>query len=239
MPVYLVEQDGYFDRPQLYRDNGSDYKDNCERFAFFCRAVMQSLSALGVPIDVLHCNDWQTGLIPAYLQIEHAHVPFYERIASLYTIHNLAYQGSFWHWDMLLDGLGLEVLQLAPDGVSRSSESAEDRHRVLRRHQYGQSAIRQGDSRGSVGLQLWRVCCGIAATCSAAFSTASTTTSGIRATIALIRANYDVQTWQQGKAQCKASLQQELGLPVEPTPSADRIWSVDWPIKRVGTWWPK
>ena len=43
VPVYLVEQDAYFDRPQLYRDNGSDYKDNCERFAFFCLALMQSL----------------------------------------------------------------------------------------------------------------------------------------------------------------------------------------------------
>ena len=56
-------------------------------------------------VDVLHVHDWQTGLIPAYLKIEYRTQPGYEKIASLLTIHNLAYQGTFWHWDMLLTGL--------------------------------------------------------------------------------------------------------------------------------------
>ena len=54
---------------------------------------------------MLHANDWQTGLIPAYLKIEYRRVPRYEQIASLFTIHNISYQGQFWHWDMLLTGL--------------------------------------------------------------------------------------------------------------------------------------
>ena len=84
---------------------GEDYKDNCERFVFFCRAALESIRLLHLQVDVIHCHDWQTALIPAYLHIEYAHTHGYENIASLLTIHNLAYQGIFWHWDMLLTGL--------------------------------------------------------------------------------------------------------------------------------------
>ena len=105
VPVYLVEQPEYFDRPELYREEGIDYRDNCERFVFFSRAVLEAIRLLDLKVDVLHANDWQTGLIPAYLKIEYRRKPGYERIGSLLTIHNLAYQGLFWHWDMLLTGL--------------------------------------------------------------------------------------------------------------------------------------
>jgi starch synthase len=105
VPVYLVEQDHYYDREGLYQDGGEDYRDNCERFVFFSRAVLEAIRLLELEVDVLHANDWQTGLVPAYLKIEHRGVPGYEHIASLLTIHNMAYQGLFWHWDMLLTGL--------------------------------------------------------------------------------------------------------------------------------------
>ena len=67
--------------------------------------MLEAIRLLDLQIDVLHANDWQTGLIPAYLKIEYRGVPGYEHIATLLTIHNLAYQGQFWHWDMLLTGL--------------------------------------------------------------------------------------------------------------------------------------
>jgi len=105
IPVYLVEQDDYYDRPQLYGSRGEDYRDNCERFVFFCRSVMEAVRLLDLNVDIIHCNDWQTGLIPAYLKTEFSDVPGYERIGSLMTIHNMAYQGQFWHWDMLLTGM--------------------------------------------------------------------------------------------------------------------------------------
>ena len=54
---------------------------------------------------MIHANDWQTGLLAAYLKTEYALLPVYEDISTLFTIHNLAYQGSFWHWDMLLTGM--------------------------------------------------------------------------------------------------------------------------------------
>jgi len=105
VPVYLVQQAAYYDRPELYRQDGEDYPDNCERFVFFCRAVMEAVRLLELDLDVIHANDWQTGLLPAYLKIEYRSLPRYQRIASLFTIHNIAYQGRFWHWDMLLTGL--------------------------------------------------------------------------------------------------------------------------------------
>ena len=105
VPVYLVEQDQYYDRDELYSVDGKDYIDNCERFVFFSRAVLEAIRLLDLQVDVLHANDWQTGLVPAYLKIEYRSVPRYQRIASLLTVHNISYQGQFWHWDMLLTGL--------------------------------------------------------------------------------------------------------------------------------------
>jgi starch synthase len=102
VPVFLVRHDEYFDRTELYGAGGVDYIDNCERFVFFCRAVLESMRLMNLQPDILHAHDWQTGLLPAYLKTELRGVPGYERVASLFTIHNLAYQGQFWHWDMLL-----------------------------------------------------------------------------------------------------------------------------------------
>ncbi|MEM8944145.1 MAG: glycogen synthase GlgA [Planctomycetota bacterium] len=105
VPVYLVKQDEYYDRPQLYLEDGEDYQDNCERFTFFCRAVLEAIPLLDLQTDVLHCHDWCAALIPAYLKTLYRGRPPYDSIASLYTIHNLAYQGNFWHWDMALTGI--------------------------------------------------------------------------------------------------------------------------------------
>ena len=105
VPVYLVEQPDYYDRPELYRDEGEDYQDNCERFTFFCRAVLEAIELLGLDVDLVHCHDWCTGLIPAYLKTLYADRPPYDQIPSVMTIHNLAYQGNFWHWDMALTGM--------------------------------------------------------------------------------------------------------------------------------------
>jgi starch synthase len=103
--IYFVHQPDYFHRHQLYCEQGTDYDDNCERFTFFSRAVLESIRMLDLKTEIIHCNDWQTGLIPALLKCEYNENPLYEHIVSLITIHNLAFQGSFWHWDMLLTGL--------------------------------------------------------------------------------------------------------------------------------------
>ncbi len=105
VPVYFIENHDYFDRPQMYGENGEDYRDNCERFVFYCRAVLEAIVELDLETDLIHCNDWCSGLIPVYLKTLFHERPPFDQMASLYTIHNLAYQGNFWHWDMVLTGI--------------------------------------------------------------------------------------------------------------------------------------
>jgi starch synthase len=95
-PVCFVEHDGYFDRDGLYGDETGDYPDNGERFAYFSRAVLEALKVLPFEADILHVNDWQSAPALAYLtQTELADDPFYARMRTVCTIHNLGYQGLF------------------------------------------------------------------------------------------------------------------------------------------------
>jgi len=105
VPVFLIDQPRYFDRDGLYGSGGRDYDDNCERFVFFDRAVLETIEALHLRPDVIHCNDWQTGLIPVYAKTMYHRVPELASVGTLLTIHNLAYLGLFWQWEMALTGL--------------------------------------------------------------------------------------------------------------------------------------
>ena len=96
---YLIDNAEYFDREGLYGDHHGDYVDSCSRFIFFCRASMAAAQALGKPVDVYHCNDWSSALVAIYLKLSYANHPFHGEAASLFTIHNLSYQGLFWYWD--------------------------------------------------------------------------------------------------------------------------------------------
>lgn len=90
VPVWLVDQPEWFDREGLYGEGGRDYPDNLRRFTFLCRAVLAWLRQQPWQPDVLHCNDWQTALIPVLMMAEET-----RRVPTLLTIHNLAYQGLF------------------------------------------------------------------------------------------------------------------------------------------------
>ncbi|MCK5540757.1 MAG: glycogen/starch synthase, partial [Deltaproteobacteria bacterium] len=90
--ISLVRQDDFFDRPFLYGPAGKEYLDNGIRFIFFCRAVLEAVTALDLKIDIYHTHDWQTALIPVYLKTLYKDLPRY-RGGSLFTIHNLGYQG--------------------------------------------------------------------------------------------------------------------------------------------------
>lgn len=91
VPVYFIDNAEYFGHGYIYGSGNFDV----ERFAFFSRAVIELCKRIGGPPDILHCNDWQTGLIPAYLATVCAGDPFFWRTATFFTIHNLAYQGLF------------------------------------------------------------------------------------------------------------------------------------------------
>lgn len=88
---YFVDNRYYFDRPYVYGVGSDEY----ERFGFFCRAVLNALPLIGFVPDIIHCHDWQAGMIPALLKIQYAHLPFYQNIQTIQTIHNLQYQGIF------------------------------------------------------------------------------------------------------------------------------------------------
>jgi starch synthase len=91
VPIYFIENAEYFARGYIYGYGNFD----AERFAFFSRATLELAKRLGAPPDIIHCNDWQTGFIPAYLKRVYQNDPFFNGTATLFTIHNLAYQGLF------------------------------------------------------------------------------------------------------------------------------------------------
>ena len=93
--VWLIACDEYFNRDHLYGPPSGDYADNGERFGFFSRASLETLKALDFSPDILHLHDWQTGLVPAYLKFSSFGGDFFENAKTLFTIHNLAYQGLF------------------------------------------------------------------------------------------------------------------------------------------------
>ena len=88
---YFMDNKYYFGRPYIYGMGGDEY----ERFGFFCRGVLNMLPLIGFQPDVIHAHDWQSGMIPALLKIQYAHLPFYSNIKTVFTIHNLQYQGIF------------------------------------------------------------------------------------------------------------------------------------------------
>ncbi len=91
---YFIDYPAYFDRDALYGTPLGDYRDNAERFALYSRAVLEGCKVLGVP-DVFHCHDWQSALVPILLRSVYAEDPALRDVATVFTIHNMGYQGLF------------------------------------------------------------------------------------------------------------------------------------------------
>lgn len=101
VPTYFIRNHEYFNRGALY-----GYDDDDERFAFFCKAVLEMLPRINFIPDVIHCNDWQTGPICLLLKDHYKYNPIYNNIQSVFTIHNIQYQGNF-------DRRSLEMLEIS------------------------------------------------------------------------------------------------------------------------------
>ena len=215
VPVYLVEQPDYFDRDGLYSDGHEDFRDNCQRYVFFCRAVMEAIRLLDLRIDVLHANDWQTGLIPAYLNIEYGTVRGLENTVSVMTIHNMAYQGCFWHWDMLLTGLDWKYFNW------REMEYYGDLN-LLKTGIVFADAITTVSPRYAHEICESPLGCGLDGVLKQREDRLTGIINGIDygtwdpATDPHLSQNYSVDDWQAGKAACKAALQASVGLPQVP-----------------------
>ena len=105
IPVYLVERDDMYDRPDLYGNAREDYYDNLERFTFFAHASLRIAQAISFKPDVIHCHDWQTGLVPALLKGPYSGKSLRDETPSVFTIHNIGYQGIFPEQKLPVTGL--------------------------------------------------------------------------------------------------------------------------------------
>ena len=213
VPVYLVHQPQYYDRPELYRENGHDYKDNCERFVFFCRAVLETITQLDLGTELVHCHDWTAGLVPAYLKTELAGIPPYDAIRSVLTIHNIAYQGNFWHWDMELTGIDWKYfnwrqmefygnLSFLKSGLAFADTLTTVSPR------YAQEIQQQPLGCGLEGILQHRHADLFGIINGVDYNEWNPETDSH-----LDGHNYGVKNFAEGKAACKAALQREFGLP--------------------------
>ena len=213
--VLLVSQAYYFDRPQLYMENGEGYKDNCERYCYFSRAVLEICQQMVLRPDIIHSNDWQTGLVPALLHTQYMRRPGFENAASVMTLHNMAFQGRYWHLDMHLTGMEwryfnmrqMEMfgdLNLLKTGIAFSDqittvsptyadeictpEGGEGLHDLLSYRRTDLVGILNG-----IDETIWDP-----------------------QTDPHLEHNYSVSEIDPGKAECKKALQQRMGLPCRP-----------------------
>ncbi len=144
--VFLIRCDAYFDRAGIYGEEGGSYGDNAERFIYFSRAVVELSRRLLPPPEIIHVHDWQTALIPAL--VRDRKLPF----KTVLTVHNIAYQGSFWAYDFGLTrlpgdyfapGRGLEFygnMNLLKGGVVMADAvtTVSERHaREIQTQEYG------------------------------------------------------------------------------------------------------
>ena len=216
VPVYLVQQDQYFDRDQLYSVDGKDYIDNCERFVFFSRAVLEAIRLLdlqrrrdprqrladGPDSGLLEDRISQPAALPADRQL--VHDPQHLLPGPVLALGHA------------VDRPGLEVFQLAPDGVPRQAEPVEDGHGVRRLDQHGQPALCPGNPEQPAGLRPGRRAA-VSARRALGHSQRhrpARVESGHRS--APGRRTTTSTSFSQGKPICKAALQKELGLPQEP-----------------------
>jgi starch synthase len=210
--IYLVDQPAYFARGQLYTENGSDYPDNCERFSFFSRAVLEAARLLDLRPDIIHANDWQTALVPAVLEIEYGDVAGFEETASVITIHNLAFQGQSWHWDMLQTGLDWEYFNW------RQLEFFGDLN-LLKGGLVFADKITTVSPTYAEEIQTEKFGCGLHGVLENRRDDLVGILNGIDPTIwnpatdPALAKNYTADDFEIGKAACKADLQKRLGLP--------------------------
>lgn len=216
MPVYFIDEPGLFGRKGLYGQGHSDFIDNDVRFAFFNMAILWTLKGLDWQPDIIHLNDWQTGLVPALLK-HHPEVsidPFYAEMRTVFSIHNLAYQGNFDKF--LVPSIGLPWESFTPDGMefygmasflkaglafsSKLVAVSPTYSREIQSEEHGAGmdgtlATRSADLHGilnGIDIEEWNP-----------------------AADAHIAASYSAPSGD-GKAACKAALQKRLGLRPEP-----------------------
>lgn len=215
VPIYFIDQPHYFNRPGLYGDHTGDFPDNCERFAFFCRGVLQVIARLGLKPEIVHCNDWQAGLVPAYVRTEFEAHDWMPRAATVMTVHNLAYQGRFWHWDMLLTGLDWAYFN--PAGMEYYGHV-----NLLKTGLVFADTLTTVSPQYAQEIQNPEHGCGLDGVLRSRAEDLHGIINGVDTSIwnprtdPLIAANYDEATWRRGKQANRSALREHFGLPDDP-----------------------
>lgn len=207
----FIDNERYFARDYPY-----GFFDDGERFAFFSKAITESLQHLpeGFECDILHCNDWQTALAPVFLREFYQGLPLYDRVKTVFSIHNVAFQGQFSD-TVMEDILGVAHIPAAASQLRCDACSIN----------YMLGALRYADAITTVSptyaseIQTPEFGEGLDGVLRARSYALQGILNGIDvagfdpATDKRIAANYTVED-RSGKAVCKAKLQEELGLEV-------------------------
>ncbi len=216
IPLYLVEHDNYFNRPAPYGDGNHEYHDNAERFSFFSHAALDGIAGTGWKPDVVHCHDWPTAPIPLKLKTVFANHPFWKGVPSLYTIHNLAYQGRYGKEKIVSTGFGPELfnpecLEYHGDlNLMKGAITSADRiSTVSPRYAREIQTIEYGEGLDGILRNRRSVLSGILNGADYGLWDPKTDPH--------IPANYSTAD-PSGKAVCKQAFQQELGLPEKDVP---------------------
>jgi starch synthase len=213
VPIYFLEYNRYFDRPFLYGPPSQGYTDNLERFTFLSRGTLELCKALGFIPDVIHCNDWQTALVPVFLNTFEWAQPLHGS-ASIYSIHNLSYQGVLESGALFITGLGQEHYnsnEFEHFGALNLTKAALYHSTLL-------STVSPTYARE---IQTGAYGCGLDGVLSGRSGDLHGILNGIDVeewnpwTDPFIPARYDARR-PGGKAKCKAALQKEAGLPERP-----------------------
>ncbi|HEX7599361.1 MAG TPA: glycogen synthase GlgA [Polyangia bacterium] len=215
VPIYFLEYNRFFDRPFLYGPPppSQAYPDNLERFTLFSRGTLELCKVLGWIPDIIHANDWQTALVPVYVNTVEWAKPLHA-CASLFTIHNMAYQGNWERGAMYITGLGqqhfnpnefehfgdLNLMKAAIRHSTLLSTVSPTYAREIQTPEHGfgldgELAGRTRDLRGvlnGIDLKAWSP-----------------------ATDPFLPAHFDRDNLA-GKMACKLALQKEVGLPENP-----------------------
>lgn len=203
---YFIDNQYYFKRQGIY-----GHYDDAERFAFFSRAVLEMIPYIDFKPDVIHCNDWQTALVPVYYSKYYATREGFENIKTVFTIHNIQYQGKYGR-EILGDVAGFsedDVSLLENDGCINFMKGAIECSNVVTTVSptYAQEILNPWYAYGLDSIlnarkyKIHGILNGI------------DTVSNDPATDKALPANFDVNHIE-GKAKCKAALQKEMGLPV-------------------------
>jgi starch synthase len=227
VPIYFVDAPDYFDRDDNARGKGlyqqtmpggykSDYPDNAERFVFFSRAVLEVASAVGFQPDILHANDWQTGLVPVYLEEMYRQRPEFKTTRSVFTIHNIAYQGMFNRG--VLDVAGL------PGWLFNHNQLEYHGHlNLLKSGIVYSSLVSTVSPTYSKEIQTPEYGCGLESLLRLNQHKLRGIVNGVDyaewnpSTDPHLVQTYDESTVKEGKAANKAELQKRYQLPVDPT----------------------